>query len=190
MYYVTMFDCNALDEIDWYESVWRAVNCSPQTDWVSDFTENRFLNVINVTPHTTKWVTWQILVNWVEIELISCFNLPLAWSELIEIWQVVVMVWWHPPIVIKVLWRKFRPLEQRKSNCFFMEEGMPISINIIACLECSCHIWLPQLVYFDKIHHVLSILKKIFMADVRRWRHRVMSLQVLYSVWSIFWAGR
>jgi hypothetical protein len=25
---------------------------------------------------------------------------------------------------------------------------MPISINIIACLECSCHIWVPQLVYF------------------------------------------
>jgi hypothetical protein len=30
---------------------------------------------------------------------------------------------------------------------------MPISINIIACLECSCHIWVLQLVYFDKIHH-------------------------------------
>jgi hypothetical protein len=30
---------------------------------------------------------------------------------------------------------------------------MPMSINITACLECSCHIWLPQLVYFDKIHH-------------------------------------
>jgi hypothetical protein len=30
----------------------------------------------------------------------------------------------------------------------------PISINIIACLECSCHIWVQQLVYFDKIHHV------------------------------------
>jgi hypothetical protein len=29
---------------------------------------------------------------------------------------------------------------------------MPITINIIACLECSCHIWVPQLVYFDKIH--------------------------------------
>jgi hypothetical protein len=31
------------------------------------------------------------------------------------------------------------------------EEGMPISINIIAYLECSCHIWVPQLVYFDNI---------------------------------------
>jgi hypothetical protein len=29
-----------------------------------------------------------------------------------------------------------------------------LSINTIACLECSCHIWVPQLVYFDKIHHV------------------------------------
>jgi hypothetical protein len=29
---------------------------------------------------------------------------------------------------------------------------MPISINIIACLECNCQIWAPQLVYFDKIH--------------------------------------
>jgi hypothetical protein len=29
---------------------------------------------------------------------------------------------------------------------------MPISINVIACLECSCHIWVPQLIYFDKIH--------------------------------------
>jgi hypothetical protein len=67
----------------------------------------------------------------------------------------MVSTWWHPPIVIKVLWfwRKL-PLEQRKSNCF-KEEGIPISINIIACLECSCHIWVPQLVYFDKIHHVL-----------------------------------
>jgi hypothetical protein len=37
------------------------------------------------------------------------------------------------------------------------EEGMPISIIIIACLECSCHIWVPQLVYFDKIHHVYNI---------------------------------
>jgi hypothetical protein len=64
---------------------------------------------------------------------------------------VMVSTWWHPPIVIKVLWRKL-PLKQRKSNCF-KEEGMPISINIIACLECSCHIWVPQLVYFDKIHH-------------------------------------
>jgi hypothetical protein len=52
----------------------------------------------------------------------------------------MVSTWWHLPIVIKdeVLWRKL-PLEQRKSNCF-KEEGMPISINIIACLECSCHL--------------------------------------------------
>jgi hypothetical protein len=42
-------------------------------------------------------------------------------------------------------------------NCF-KEEGMPISISIIACLECS--IWVPQLVYFDKIHHVYRVLKK------------------------------
>jgi hypothetical protein len=52
-------------------------------------------------------------------------------------------------------------LEQRKCNCF-KEEGVPISINIIACLECSCHIWVPQLVYFDKVHHVqcIHLLKK------------------------------
>jgi hypothetical protein len=37
---------------------------------------------------------------------------------------------------------------------------MPISINIIACLECSCHIWVLQLVYFDKIHHVWYAKKK------------------------------
>jgi hypothetical protein len=65
----------------------------------------------------------------------------------------MVSTWWHPPIARKVLWRKLPwEWEQRKSNCF-KKEGMPISINIIACLECSCHIWVPQLVYFDKIHH-------------------------------------
>jgi hypothetical protein len=34
----------------WYENDndWRAVNYSPQTDLVSDFTENHSLNVINV----------------------------------------------------------------------------------------------------------------------------------------------
>jgi hypothetical protein len=37
---------------------------------------------------------------------------------------------------------------------------MPISINIIACLECSCHIWVLQLVYFDKIHHVYKKQKQ------------------------------
>jgi hypothetical protein len=36
-----------------------------------------------------------------------------------------------------------------------------ISINIIACLGCSCHIWVPQLVYFDKIHHY--VLKKLIL---------------------------
>jgi hypothetical protein len=40
----------------------------------------------------------------------------------------MVSTWWHPPIVIKILWRKL-PLEQRKNNCF-KEEGMPISINM------------------------------------------------------------
>jgi hypothetical protein len=73
----------------------------------------------------------------------------------------MVCTWWHPPIVIKFLWRKL-PSEQRKSNCI-REEGMPISINIIACLECSCHNWVPQLIYFDKIHHIKKKKKSIFI---------------------------
>jgi hypothetical protein len=38
------------------------------------------------------------------------------------------------------------------------EKGMPISIDIIACLECCCHICVPQLVYFDKIHHAYYVV--------------------------------
>jgi hypothetical protein len=43
-------------------------------------------------PNTMKWVTWANLskLSYLheEIELlISCFNLPLTWSESIEIWQ-------------------------------------------------------------------------------------------------------
>jgi hypothetical protein len=52
-------------------------------------------------------------------------------------------------------------LRTRKSNCF-KEEGAPIGINTIACLECSCHIWVPQLTYFDKIHHAQAT-KNVFL---------------------------
>jgi hypothetical protein len=99
----------------------------------------------------------QILVNWViymrkqsQYHALIC-HLPdqnrLKFDKV-----VMVRTWWHPSIVIKVLWREL-PSEQRKSSCF-KEEGMPISINIIACLERCCHIWVLQLIYFDKIHHV------------------------------------
>jgi hypothetical protein len=77
---------------------------------------------------------------------------------------VMVSTWWHSPIVIKVLWRKL-PLEQRKINCF-EEEGtcMPISISIIACL-------VPQLVYFDKIHHLFLLFPFSHFSQMRKATH-------------------
>jgi hypothetical protein len=38
-------------------NIWRAVTCSPQLDWVSDFTENHSLNVMNVKRYPVlRWV--------------------------------------------------------------------------------------------------------------------------------------
>jgi hypothetical protein len=45
---------------------------------------------------------------------------------------------------------------------------MSISINILACLECSCHIWISQLVYFDKIHHVYFSIFLTFLKCGKR----------------------
>jgi hypothetical protein len=69
----------------------------------------------------------------------------------------MVSTWWHPPIVINVLWRKL-PSEQGKA----IAQGRRYANQHIACFECSCHIWVPQLVYFDKIHHDIKICTKMY----------------------------
>jgi hypothetical protein len=102
------------------------------------------IHVCNCDPTPRNELLGRILVNWViNMRKQSCYHALICHlpdqNRLKFDKVVMVSTWWHPSIVIKLLWRKL-PLEQRKSN-FFKEEGMPISINIIACLECSCPIW-------------------------------------------------
>jgi hypothetical protein len=49
---------------------------------------------------------------------------------------------------------------------------------IIACLECSCHIWVPQLVYFDKIHH--DTKKNILFSNAQSDSFRGVGSLIIY----------
>jgi hypothetical protein len=67
-------------------------------------------------------------------------------------------------------------LEKKKWNLTPFLSGQPLMENWVAhgqpypfwiseslaCLECSCHIWVLQLIYFDKIY-TSCILSKIFL---------------------------
>jgi hypothetical protein len=42
----------------WFQALfWQAVNCSPQTDSVRDFTEDHYFNVINVKQSSSTYVS-------------------------------------------------------------------------------------------------------------------------------------